>query len=137
MKIICALGVAAVFATGSALAQDAAAKSASTDAAKKISTLMATNHINETMVVTGKVAQVSVREKMVYLNIDKPYPDSPFTAVIFARATNGFGDFKLLKGKSVEIQGKVELYKEKPQIIINSTNQLKVLETAAPAEEKK
>jgi DNA/RNA endonuclease YhcR with UshA esterase domain len=48
--------------------------------------------------------------------------------IIFARATNQFGDLKKLEGKQVEVQGKIEDYKDKLQIILNSTNQLKVVE---------
>ena len=137
MKIICTLIAATFLSAGSVLAQDAAAKPSGGAEAKKIAATEADKHINETMVVTGKVAQVSVREKLVYLNLDKNYPESPFTGVIFAKSTNGFGDLKLLKGKSVEIKGKIEEYHDKPQIVLTSTNQLKVLEGSAPAEEKK
>ena len=49
---------------------------------------------------------------------------------IFARATNQFGDLKKIEGKQVEIKGKVEEYQDKAQIILNSTNQLKVIEKA-------
>jgi DNA/RNA endonuclease YhcR with UshA esterase domain len=47
---------------------------------------------------------------------------------MFARATNRFGDLKQLEGKRVEVRGRIEEYKEKPQIILNSRNQLKVVE---------
>ena len=93
----------------------------------KIPSIEATNYYNKTLTVTGKVVQVTIREKLVYLNLDKPFPASPFTAVIFAKNTNQFGDLDSLKGKDVEVKGKIEEYKEKPQIILNSTNQLKVI----------
>jgi len=95
---------------------------------KKIGTAEADKHYQETCIVTGKVAQVTIREKLVYLNLDKKFPDTPLTCVIFARATNQFGDLKKLEGKQVEVQGKIDEYKEKLQIILNSTNQLKVVE---------
>ena len=85
------------------------------------------------MTVTGKVAQVSIREKLVYINLDKKHPETPFTGVIFARATNQFGNLKDLEGKAVEITGKVDDFHDKPQIVINSTNQLKVVGASAPA----
>jgi hypothetical protein len=102
---------------------------------KRIGTGEATKHYDETCVVTGKVVQITIREKLVYVNLDKPFPDSPFTAVIFARATNEFGDLKALQGKAVELQGKIEEYKEKPQMVLNSTNQLKVITAPAPKKE--
>jgi DNA/RNA endonuclease YhcR with UshA esterase domain len=97
-------------------------------APKVIGAIEAKDNVDSTVVVTGKVAQVSVREKMVYLNLEEPYPDSPLSAVIFARSTNQFPEVEKLKGRNVEISGKIEEFRERPQIVINSTNQLKVVE---------
>ena len=121
-KLVCLLATTALVILP-ALAQDA-----KPDGAKKIGTAEAGKHYQETCIVTGKVAQVTIREKLVYLNLDEPYPDTPFTGVIFARATNQFGDLSKLKGKDVEIKGRVEDYKGKVQIVLTSTNQLKVVD---------
>jgi DNA/RNA endonuclease YhcR with UshA esterase domain len=102
-----------------ALAQDA--KSASP---KKIAAADAINHYQENVIVTGKVAQVTIREKLVYVNLDKKYPDTPLTCVVFAKATNQFGNLKQLEGKPVEINGKVEEYRDQPQIVLNSTDRV-------------
>ena len=83
------------------------------------------------MVVTGKVAQVTVRPTIVFLNFDKAFPNSPFTAVVFPRATNQFGDLYKLKGRDVEISGKITKYRNKPEIVLDSTNQLVVVEKRA------
>ena len=95
---------------------------------KKIGAGEADKHFQETCIVTGKVAQVTVREKLVYVNLDKKFPETPLTCVIFARATNQFGDIKKLEGKQVEVKGKIEEYRDKLQIVLSSTNQLKVVE---------
>jgi len=100
------------------------------DDAKTIGATQAEKFFQETVVVTGKVAQVSIREKLVYLNLDEKYPDSPLTCVIFAKSTNQFGDLKALEGKPVEVRGRIEAYKDKPQIVLTSSNQLHVVETA-------
>lgn len=120
------LAASALLAT--AAAQEKKPEETGKPAPQKISTAEADQHYQQTMIVTGKVAQVSIREKLVYLNLDKKYPDTPFTGVIFARATNQFGDLKSLEGKPVEISGKIEEYHDKPQIVLNSTNQLKVID---------
>jgi DNA/RNA endonuclease YhcR with UshA esterase domain len=99
-----------------------------TEKPKKIPATEADKHYEETITVTGKLAQVTIREKLVYVNLDKKHPDTPLTCVMFARATNRFGDLKQLEGKRVEVRGRIEEYKEKPQIILNSRNQLKVVE---------
>jgi DNA/RNA endonuclease YhcR with UshA esterase domain len=95
---------------------------------KKIGAGEADKHFQETCIVTGKVAQVTIREKLVYVNLDKKFPETPLTCVIFARATNQFGDIKKLEGKQVEVKGRIEEYRDKLQIVLNSTNQLKVVE---------
>jgi len=100
----------------------------------RISASEANAHFDESAVVTGKVVQVTFRPKVVFLNLDKLHPDTPFTAVIFAKDTNSFGDLKLLEGKSVEITGKIKEFKANAEIVVESTNQLKVL--AAPASAK-
>src|SRR5262245_15694629 len=99
-------------------------------APKIIAAVDATNHIDETVVVTGKVAQVTIREKMVYLNMEKPYPRSPLSAVIFAANTNQFGDIEKLKDKNVELSGKIQLFRERAEIVLSGTNQLKIAEKA-------
>jgi DNA/RNA endonuclease YhcR with UshA esterase domain len=124
--IIAVFGLLSFFAIG----QDAKTEAPRTDAPKRISAAEAEKHYQETVIVTGKVAQVTIRRTLVYVNLDKKYPETPMNCVIFARATNQFGDLKKLEGKQVEINGKVEEYQDKAQIILSSTNQLKVIEKA-------
>jgi len=130
MKTLAALTAALGLVSFVVVAQDTKTEAPRTDAPKRISAAEAEKHFQETVIVTGKVAQVSIRPKLVYLNLEKKYPDTPMYCVIFARATNQFGDLKQLEGKQVEIKGKIEEYQDKAQIIINSTNQLKVIEKA-------
>ena len=91
-----------------------------------ISAAQAATNLNSAVVVTGTVAQVSIREKLVYLNLDKPFPNMPLTCVIFAKNTNDF-PLATLKDNSVQITGTVTEFKGKPQIVLTSTNQLKVI----------
>jgi len=93
----------------------------------KISATDATNHYDQTMIVTGKVVQVTIRPSVTFLNLDKPYPHSPFAVVIIHGKSSYFGDANALKGKSIEIRGKIKSYHGKPEIMLDSTNQLTVL----------
>jgi DNA/RNA endonuclease YhcR with UshA esterase domain len=129
MKMIFALAVMAALTSNIARADGTNAPAAPV----RIGTDDADKHIDESMVVTGKVASVSIRPNIVFLNMDKAYPDTPFTAVIMAKNTNGFGDLKALEGKSIEVSGKIKSFKDKPEIVLDSTNQLTVV--PAPAEE--
>jgi len=94
---------------------------------QKIGAADATNYYGQVMIVTGRVAQVTIRPNANFLNLDKPYPNSPFTIVIFPQQRELFGDLNALRGKSVEIKGQVRSYRDKPEIVLDNTNQLTVL----------
>jgi DNA/RNA endonuclease YhcR with UshA esterase domain len=112
------------------------ADDAKTNSAVKITAVEAKKYVGKEAIVSGKVAEVYKSEKVVHLNLEKPFPDHPFTAVIFAAKTNLFGDFDKMKGKNVEITGKVVDYRGKPEIVIESTNQLQVVEAPSEADKK-
>jgi len=105
-----------------------------TNAAVKIRAEAAKDNVGKQAVVSGKVAEINKAEQLVRLNIDKPYPKQPFTAVIFRSNTNRFGDLEQLKGKTIEVSGKITDFRGRPQIILTSADQLKVIEAK---EEKK
>ena len=92
--------------------------------------------IGETNTIIGRVAQVTIREKVVYLNLGKPYPDMLCSGIIFASKTNQFGDLTQLQGKIVLITGKITQYNDQPQIVIDGKEQLEVVEepSAVPSE---
>jgi len=92
----------------------------------KIDATGAAQHYDQLMTVTGTVAQVTVRPKLVFINLGRPYPDSPFVAVIFSSTTNEFADLKSLKGRPVEITGTVKAYHDKPEIVVEKPSQLSV-----------
>jgi DNA/RNA endonuclease YhcR with UshA esterase domain len=94
----------------------------------RVSALEAKKHMNTEAIVTGKVAEVNVAERLVRLNFERPYPSNTFTAVIFANKTNLFPNVRELKDKTVEVSGKIAEYRGHPEIILTSTNQLKVIE---------
>jgi len=114
-----------------------AADATNSPAPAKIGAKAASEHYDQLLTVTGTVAQVSIRPAIVFINLDQPYPDSPFAAIIHPEATNQFGDLKALKGKAVEITGKIKNYHDHPEIIMDHSNQLAVvtgtLTTNAPA----
>jgi len=112
------------------------AEEAKTNAPPKITAYEAKNHIDSQAVVVGKVVEVYTTDKLVRLNLGKPFPQQIFTAVIFADKTNQFSELDKLKGKTIEVSGKIILYREKPQIILNSTNQLRIVESSLKARPK-
>ncbi len=87
----------------------------------------AKDHVGKTVVVTGRVAEVAAHDKLVYLNFEKPFPDTPFMAVVFAVKAAPFGDLTKLKGCTIEVSGKVIAFRERPEIIIEKPEQLRLL----------
>jgi DNA/RNA endonuclease YhcR with UshA esterase domain len=133
-KVVLLLNLAVLVSVG---AQES--KSDSAGKAKepiRISATEAKAHIDAQAVVKGTIAEVNVGERIVRLNFEEPYPKNPFTAVIFPANTNKFPEVEKLKGKTVEISGKIAQYRERPQIVLTSTNQVKVVEDATGAEKK-
>jgi DNA/RNA endonuclease YhcR with UshA esterase domain len=94
----------------------------------KISAADATNYYDREMTVTGKVAQVTIRPTVTFLNLDEKFPISPLAVVIIHGHSSYYGDANALKGKSIEIRGVIKKYKDKPEIVLDSTNQLTVLD---------
>lgn len=122
----------------SATAQESKSGSAAkTNAPIQISTIEAKEHIGAQAVVKGKVVEVNVGERITRLNFEEIYPKTPFTAVIFPRNTNQFPEVEKLKGKTVEVSGKVAEYRDRPQIVLTSSNQVKVVEGAKEPAGKK
>jgi hypothetical protein len=93
----------------------------------KIGAMEASQHYDEEMIVTGKVAQVTIRPSVVFINLDQAGPQSSFTAVIFQDNLSGFGDVQSLQGKNVEISGFITEYHNKPEVVLDSASQLKVV----------
>jgi DNA/RNA endonuclease YhcR with UshA esterase domain len=127
MKTILSILTAATLTIKLSAADTNAASKASGSVPLKISAVDATNYYDQTMIVTGKVVQVTIRPSVTFLNLDKPFPNSPFAVVIIHGKTSFYGDANALKGKSIEIRGKIQNYKDKPEIVLNTTNQLTVL----------
>ena len=100
----------------------------------KIPASEAKEHVNSEATVSGKVIELHKTAKLVQLNLDKPFPNQPFTVVIFGTKTNLFPDLDKLKGKTIEVTGKITEYHEQPQIILATTNQLKIVEAKAEPE---
>jgi hypothetical protein len=97
----------------------------------------AVKHAGETVTVCGLVAgakyAAQVRGGTTFLDFGKPYPDSTFTALIFASDRAKFGTpEKTAQGKDFCVTGKIEMYQGKPQIVLKDPKQLSEKATASP-----
>jgi hypothetical protein len=95
-----------------------------------IGTAQAASYYDEEMVVTGKVVGVSVRSSIALLNLDKAYPDTPMTAVVFDDNFGKFGDLQKYQGHQVRISGTITEYHNKPEMVLESPGQIKITDTA-------
>jgi len=97
----------------------------------KIPASEAKNHLGQTATVCGVVASAryadSAKGKPTFLNLDKPYPNAIFTAVIWEADRPKFGQPETeLKDKRICVTGKIEEYRGGPEIILRGRGQLKV-----------
>jgi hypothetical protein len=99
-----------------------------TELPARIGTAEAGRYYNESMVVTGKVVQVSSRPTITFINLDRTGPNSPLAVVIFPENLGKFGDLQRFNGKSVEISGTITEYRNKPEIVLESPDQIKLVE---------
>jgi len=82
--------------------------------------------------VVGTRYNKQTETKITYINFDEPYPNSPFTAVIFGKDRIHFTYEPeiYLRDKLICIRGKVQLYKGKPQIVATSEAQISLYQPA-------
>lgn len=92
-----------------------------------VSALEAGDYLGKDLTVKGFVADVYENEKVAYLNFVEKYPKNAFTAVIFASRFSDFKDIHKYEMKNVEVTGRVSSFKGKPQIILDSPNQIKIV----------
>jgi DNA/RNA endonuclease YhcR with UshA esterase domain len=84
-------------------------------------------HVGQTVTVEGAVSNVhTTGSGMTFIDMGGRYPDNPFTAVIFSDEVDKFPNVDDLDGKTVDITGLVRLYKNKPEIILKSADQIKI-----------
>jgi len=89
----------------------------------------AAKHAGEDVTVCGVVAgakyAAQVRGGLTFIDFAKPYPNAPFTALIFAADRAKFGTpEKGLQGKEVCVSGKIQMFRGKAEIVLSDPKQL-------------
>ena len=100
-------------------------------AQKKLAPSEAKEHFGEAATVCGEVVSTRFAEsssgKPTFLNLDKPYPNQIFTAVIWGENRGKFGkpedDYK---GKQICVSGKITAYAGQPEIVVTDPKQISV-----------
>lgn len=93
----------------------------------------AIDHVGELAMVCGVIATAkhaqSTRGAPTYLNFDKPFPDSEFTAIIWGQDRKAFDlPPEKLDGYKACVYGEVEVYRGKAQITVRRREQLNYAE---------
>jgi hypothetical protein len=84
----------------------------------------ASNHLDETQCVTGKVIRVQEGDRGVhYLDFCEDYRLCSFTVVVFRHDLQKVGDVRQLAGKVVEIRGEIKDYDDRAEIVLESPQQ--------------
>lgn len=88
----------------------------------------ASSRVGQIVTIRGEVADVHAAHSagVTFIDMGGSYPDNAFTAVIFSDDAAGFPDVASLADRTVEITGRVRLYRGKPEIVLTSAKQLKV-----------
>jgi len=99
---------------------------AATAAAKCISIEEAAQKVGANVCVTGKVLKVARSSGgSFFLDFCENYKACPFTVVVFPSNLKDVGDVRELEGKTIEIAGKVQLWRGRAEIVLRDSRQLK------------
>jgi hypothetical protein len=90
------------------------------------------NHIGDSVIVSGKVFGGRFLSKSenapTFLNVGGDFPNQLLTLVVWGKDRSNFKSAPedAYKGQEVQVAGKVELHRGKPQIILYRDNQIAI-----------
>ena len=86
----------------------------------------AAQHVGETVVVSGTVVEVhDFKGGSIVLNFGAKYPNQIFVVFIPKNLVDVTGDMHQYVGKEMVVEGKIEMYKGKPEIKLEDAGQLR------------
>ncbi len=98
-----------------------------------ITAAQAKDFVGKEVILQGKVAgtkQLTTKagDPLLRININKDYPEQDISIVIFNDVLSKVKFTEAdLSGKSIQVQGQVLMYKEKPQIVLKNEVDLTIL----------
>ena len=131
--VLVACTLTALVAYRSGLRRSVAPKAAAAAASERegggcVAFTNASSLLEKSGCVSGLVLRVyTSRGRNTFLDFCPDYRTCPFSSVIFASDASKFGDLGVLAGKQVEIQGVVQAYEGRAEIIIHDPQQIRVL----------
>jgi exonuclease VII large subunit len=107
-----------------------------TYAQKEIKLEQLKDHIGDSVKVQGIISGVrfleSSKNTPTFINVGGAYPNQLLTVVIWGNVRNKLAIAPSTKdaGNKIIVSGKVELYKEQPQIVIKNPKQFEIVQDA-------
>jgi hypothetical protein len=97
--------------------------------ATNISAAEAIHFIGQVATVCGRVASAKyaseTKGQPTFLNLDQPYPNHVFTAVIWGKDRGAFPYApESFAGRRICVSGTVQLYREKAEIVVSMASQI-------------
>ncbi len=98
--------------------------------AATLTAAQAKDHVEENATVCGVVVDTKfaarTKGQPTFLNLDKPYPEHIFTALIWGSDRPKFGQPEATyKGKHICVTGTIEAYRGVPEIVVTDPGQLR------------
>ncbi len=85
----------------------------------------AKNHIGEQHTVCGQVVHIHPFSNGLYLNLDKAYPNTPLTVVVWDKNPALIQKVQSIANKNLCVWGEITQFNKQTQIILNSETQLR------------
>jgi DNA/RNA endonuclease YhcR with UshA esterase domain len=87
----------------------------------------AAKHVGKEVIVQGTVSQIVLSVNLTtHINFGGIYPNHVFTATVFKANQTKFPGVKDYDGKVVQVQGRVHLYRNKPEIVLTDRAQIRL-----------
>ncbi|HEY2345166.1 MAG TPA: hypothetical protein VGH80_04700 [Xanthomonadaceae bacterium] len=85
----------------------------------------AASHMGQTVTLDCNVVNVKhAHNGMTYVDCGGLFPNMLASLVVFAKDTAAVGDLDAYKGKHLLVRGKLEPYKDKPEIVLTERAQI-------------
>ena len=105
------------------------------DPPKPVGPMEAAKKVNEEVTLQMEVKSAALREGVCFLNSEEDFKDAKnFTVFIDKEALAKFKEAKIedpaahFKGKTIQVKGKVSLFRDRPEIKVSGPDAIKIVE---------
>ena len=102
------------------------------NAQQKITLAEVNKHIGDSVIICGKISGGkfldAAKNQPTFLNMGAAYPNQLLTIVIWGNTRKLFSykPEEHLKDKNICVTGRIEVFKEKPQIVVQQVSQVQI-----------